>query len=99
MTAPILRRLPFLITFLCSTALLPACRPGQAADARSAADGAAGEPLDPVDVSDAEFSRSACQVLLNDEVSGQRQNLLAGVVRRQLMRANTRFGAGHREAG
>jgi tetratricopeptide (TPR) repeat protein len=99
MTASILRRLPFFFTFLGSLACLPACRPGQAADARSAADGGSGEPLDPVAVSDADFSKNACQVLLNAELSPQRQNLLAGVVRRQLARANTRFASGHREAG
>jgi tetratricopeptide (TPR) repeat protein len=99
MTASILRRLPSLFILVCSTAWLAACRPGQAADARSAANGAQGEPLDPVAVSDADFSRSTCQVLLNDELSSQRQNLLAGVVRRQLTRASARFAAGHRDAG
>ena len=50
-------------------------------------------------VSDADFSKSACQVLLNAEQSSGRLNLLAGVVRRQLTRSGARFAAGHREAG
>ncbi len=52
-----------------------------------------------VPVSDQQFAESAYKVLVESEPSQERANLLAGVVRRQLLRANQRFQAGEREAG
>jgi cellulose synthase operon protein C len=56
-------------------------------------------PVKPVAVSDADFARSAYQVLLSSAPSQQRTDLLAGVVRRQLARAGSRFQNGQPQAG
>lgn len=59
----------------------------------------AGGPVDAAQVDDEKFSGTAYQVLLSDESTPQRMGLLAGVVRRQLARAGSRFAGEKREAG
>jgi len=76
-----------------------ACRPMQKPGPRSSADAAANAPVHPVKVTDAEFSRSVYQLLINGDHSVQRIDLLAGTIRRQLVRSGARFESGHREAG
>lgn len=56
-------------------------------------------PLDAAQVTDAEFAGATYQVLLSDDRTPQRMGLLAGVVRRQLARAATRFNGEKREPG
>ncbi len=52
-----------------------------------------------VPVGDEMFAESAYKVLVEEQPSQERANLLAGVVRRQLARASARFASGEREAG
>ncbi|HEY3237488.1 MAG TPA: hypothetical protein VGJ84_22405, partial [Polyangiaceae bacterium] len=68
---------------------LKAARGGEAAEAGG----------QPVRVSDESFAQQAYQLLMSGESKGKRHNLLVGVVRRQLVRAERRFAAGHPEAG
>ena len=57
-------------------------------------------PLEPIAVDETGYAESAYQVLLAREGTPvERMNLLAGVVRHQLARANDRFAAGYPEAG
>jgi len=58
-----------------------------------------GGPVDAAQVDDEKFAGTAYQVLLSDEATPQRMGLLAGVVRRQLSRAGSRFTGEKREAG
>jgi tetratricopeptide (TPR) repeat protein len=51
--------------------------------------------LNPVDVPDAQFAADLHRVLRDGKASPERLALLAGVVRRQLAHAATRFGGGH----
>jgi tetratricopeptide (TPR) repeat protein len=68
-------------------------------DARSPAATLSKAPVRAVAVSDEAFSRQATAVLASGKFNQQRLNLLAGVVRRQLDRANSRFNNGHTDAG
>lgn len=56
-------------------------------------------PVDAAPVSDEQFAATTYQVLLTDEQTPERMGLLAGVVRRQLARAGSRFAGDRREAG
>src|SRR5262245_6249398 len=56
-------------------------------------------PIKAVAVGDADFGRSAYQLLLNGEPSPERTGLLVGVVQRQLARAAERFAAGRPAQG
>ena len=56
-------------------------------------------PVNPVPVDDAAFGKSLHKLLLDGAPTTDRTNLLVGVVRRQLVRAESRFAGGHVEAG
>jgi tetratricopeptide (TPR) repeat protein len=56
-------------------------------------------PIDPAKIGDSKFAAATYQLLLSDEKSPERNNVLAGVVRWQLTRAGARFASGKREAG
>ncbi len=76
-----------------------ACRPAQG-PAPNLADGAMTPgPVDAVPVSDAEFAARTAQVLADPVNEQAERDLLAGVVRRQLARAERRFASGADEAG
>jgi cellulose synthase operon protein C len=78
--------------------LTAGCSPAAHSGPRSPTDGAMG-PVRAVAITDKTFAQSAYRVLVEDEPSQERANLLAGVVRHQLLRASQRFQAGEREAG
>lgn len=56
-------------------------------------------PIHAVAVDDAQFAPKLHQLLIEGAPSQDRMNLLVGVVRRQLARAEDRFQRGHRDAG
>jgi hypothetical protein len=56
-------------------------------------------PVQPDDVSDEGFALATHALLLDGQPSGRRQALLAGVVKRQLLRASDRFKARQRDRG
>jgi tetratricopeptide (TPR) repeat protein len=56
-------------------------------------------PIQPAKIGDAQFAAATYQLLLSDEKSPERTNVLAGVVRWQLARAGARFNTGKRDAG
>ncbi|MCC6217642.1 MAG: hypothetical protein IT376_22480 [Polyangiaceae bacterium] len=91
-----MRLAPVLVALSCAIVPL-GCRGSPPPRAPSAPGDAA--PVAPVAVSDAAFSVSAQQVLSAGERTPQRTNLLAGVVRRQLVRAASRFETGGSAAG
>jgi len=76
-----------------------ACGPVHQANGRGQAVAPVSGPVNPVPVDDNSFGRSAYQVLASGAPSQQRMDLLAGVVRRQLVRASRRFEGGQPEAG
>jgi cellulose synthase operon protein C len=76
-----------------------ACGPVHRAGGRGDVGAPVSGPVNPVPVDDAAFGRSAYQVLVTGAPSQQRMDLLAGVVRRQLVRAGRRFESGQSEAG
>lgn len=71
---------------LLSTACSPAARGGEG-PRNPSAEG----PINPAKISDAQFAESTYRVLLSGEEDSQRLDLLAGVVRHQLARAQKRF--------
>ncbi|MFO7180877.1 MAG: hypothetical protein DIU78_019405 [Pseudomonadota bacterium] len=75
------------------------CGGGSTPTARDPSEAAAAMPLRPLPVSEADFAERTYQLLLDGEPSAERQNLLAGVVRRQLERAQARFTHGSDAAG
>ncbi|HLV65401.1 MAG TPA: tetratricopeptide repeat protein [Polyangiaceae bacterium] len=75
------------------------CGGGSPPTARDPSAAGAAVPLRPLSVSEADFAERTYQLLLDPEPSGERQNLLAGVVRRQLARAEARFSHGSEAAG
>src|SRR5690606_2441984 len=75
------------------------CGGGSTPTARDPSEAAAAMPLRPLPVSEADFAERTNQLLLDGEPSAERQNLLAGVVRRQLERAQARFTHGSDAAG
>ena len=76
-----------------------ACRPAQGPDPNLADGAETRGPVNAIAVSDEEFASRAAEILA-DPVSEQvDRDLLAGVVRRQLTRAERRFAAGADEAG
>ncbi|HEX9621103.1 MAG TPA: hypothetical protein VF989_13260 [Polyangiaceae bacterium] len=90
-----------LVTACCASLIaLSGCHSGVGAKTPDAS-GAAAErgPINPKPVSDEEFAQAAYRVLINDDDSQERVDLLAGVVRRQLERARERFAYGHTDAG
>ncbi len=96
-----LRKLPFqkLLRGLVLGLALAGCSPAARSPARSATEAGTLGPVKAVPVGDDAFAESAYKVLVEDEPSQERVNLLAGVVRRQLTRASERFASGEREAG
>lgn len=56
-------------------------------------------PLAPVSVSEADFGRRAGELLVTGDAKPERTNLLVGVVRRQLARAQQRFESEQPQAG
>ncbi len=89
------------IALLFAVALTSFAATGCGAGARqgNGANSADNSPIDPAKIGDAEFAPATYQLLLSDEKSAGRTNLLAGVVRRQLTRAGARFRTGQRDAG
>src|SRR6186713_2258772 len=74
--------------------LAPACGGAGANQPATSADALQG-PVHPVPVSDAEFAGYVERLLTDGQPSAERNNLLAGVVQRQLQRATARFKSGH----
>jgi hypothetical protein len=72
---------------------------GAGARQGNGANSADNAPIDPANIGDAQFAPATYQLLLSDEKSPERTNVLAGVVRWQLKRAGARFAAGKRDAG
>ena len=89
-------RFPVLLVLLAAGACgSPAQRPAASAANSAAVLG----PLTPTQVDDDEFAQQLITTLPQGEPSLKRNNLLAGLVQRQLARAQRRFALGHREAG
>ena len=79
--------------------MLFGCAGGAAGNARDPSSAHGTEPVRPVPVSDEDFAERTYQVLLDAEPSTDRHNLLAGVVHRQIARAQARFATGNDPAG
>jgi tetratricopeptide (TPR) repeat protein len=85
-------------TLLALSLVLGGC--GGPAVTKKPALAAAGEAaVKPVDVSDADFSAQLVRVLRDGSRTPERQAVLAGVVRRQLVHAQQRFVLGHSAEG
>lgn len=79
------------------TASAVGCGPSRAA--RPQTPSALTGPVNPVAVDDAAFASSTYRILLSSDHDPKRRDLLVGVVRRQLARADQRFQSGHTAAG
>jgi cellulose synthase operon protein C len=75
------------------------CAGTGAGNARDPSSAHGGAPVHPVPVSDEDFAERTYQVLLDAEPSVDRQNLLVGVVHRQIARSQARFESGNEAAG
>ncbi len=76
-----------------------ACRPPQGPAPGVPQDNASPRPIHAVPVSDADFAARAREVLADPATEAAHRDLLAGVVRRQLARAERRFAVGQDQAG
>ncbi len=85
------------IAALCVT--VSGCGSGPAATQPVKSANAASGPVHPVSVSDDAFGKSTHQLLIDGTPSQERMDLLAGVVKHQLERAQKRFVSGHPDAG
>jgi tetratricopeptide (TPR) repeat protein len=83
---------------LLTAALCCGCAGSAAGKLHPSAAGASA-PVRPVAVNDEEFAERTYQLLLDAEPGSDRQNLLVGVVRRQIARAGARFDAGYDPVG
>ena len=83
---------------LLTAALCCGCAGSAAGKLHPSAAGASA-PVRPVAVNDEEFAERTYQLLLDGEPGPDRQNLLVGVVRRQIARAGARFDAGYDPVG
>ena len=75
------------------------CGPGRPAQTGPRANAPSVGPVRPTPVTDAEFGTRTALVLGARQNQGERLNLVAGVVQRQLTRASARFDSGGKEAG
>lgn len=91
------QRLGWLFLALLSP-LVSACAGAPPPRAGSAATSST-EPVRPVAISDEEFAGYTYRVLTDAEPSGERTNILAGLVQRQLGRAERRFELGNERVG
>lgn len=89
------RRAAFLLVGLLA---LSGCGGAGAGNARDASSLAGGR-VQPVPVSDQAFGERAYELLIDAQPSAARQNLLVGVVQRQIARAEARFTSGNDAAG
>lgn len=74
------------------------CGPSTRGGPRAPASAAPG-PINPVAVDDASFAPSTYRILVSGDRDPKRLDLLVGVVRRQMLRADERFRSGNSAAG
>lgn len=82
-----------------SAALFFGCAGSNPGGARDPSSGRGGAPVRPVAVSDDDFATRTYQLLLDSEPTPERDNLLVGVVRRQIARAENRFATDNEVVG
>lgn len=80
------------------TATVAGCGPSTRARPRTPVAAAPGA-VNPVPVDDAAFAGNAYKILVSRDGDAKRRDLLAGVVQRQLLRADQRFKSGNPSAG